>query len=147
MKVALGSDHAGFQVKQALLEMLANLGHEPVDKGAHNEDSCDYPDYARIVAESVSRGECDRGILICGTGIGMSMTANKVSGIRAAKVCSEYESKMSRLHNNANVLCLGARTMDLKTQIRPIVRTWLSTEFEGGRHERRIAKMMAVEAG
>jgi len=145
MKVAIGSDHAGYEVKKQLLSLIAKLNHEPVDKGTDSEDSCDYPDYAKAVAQAVSAGECDCGVLICGTGIGMSMAANKVRGIRAAKVCSEYESKMSRLHNNANVLCAGARSMDYEGQIRPIVEVWLTTEFEGGRHERRVNKIMALE--
>ncbi len=145
MKIAIGSDHAGFEVKQQLKNLITGLGHECLDKGTLSQDSCDYPDYARAVAQSVSTGECDCGILVCGTGIGMSMAANKVRGIRAAKVCSEFESKMSRQHNNANVLCLGARSLDYETQIKPIAQTWLTTEFEGGRHERRVGKIMALE--
>ena len=145
MKVATGSDHAGYEVKERIREMLTGLGHENLDKGTDSQESCDYPDYARAVAQSVSAGESDRGILVCGTGIGMSMVANKVRGVRAAKVCSEVESRMSRLHNNANVLCLGARSLDFESQIRPIVEAWLAAEFEGGRHERRVSKMMAIE--
>jgi ribose 5-phosphate isomerase B len=145
LKVAIGSDHAGYEVKEKLKSLIEQLGHEPVDKGTDSENSCDYPDYAGAVAQAVSSGECDCGVLVCGTGIGMSMAANKVRGIRAAKVCSEYESKMSRLHNNANVLCIGARSMDYETQIRPIVEAWFATEFEGGRHERRVNKIMALE--
>lgn len=145
MKIALGSDHAGFEVKMRLAELIGGLGHESVDKGTHSGDSCDYPDYAKAVAESVASGECDSGILVCGTGIGMSMAANKVRGIRAAKVCSEYESEMARQHNNANVLCIGARSMDYDEQIKPIVQVWFATEFEGGRHGRRVDKIMALE--
>jgi ribose 5-phosphate isomerase B len=145
VKIALGSDHAGYEVKERIRELAGGLGHECLDKGTHSEDSCDYPDYAKAVAESVSGGESEAGILVCGTGIGMSMAANKVRGIRAAKVCSEYESKMSRLHNNANVLCIGARSMDYEKDIRPIVEAWLTTQFEGGRHERRVGKIMALE--
>jgi ribose 5-phosphate isomerase B len=143
--VATGSDHAGYEVKERLKEVIAGLGHESVDKGTDSQDSCDYPDFARAVAQAVSSGECDCGVLVCGTGIGMSMVANKVRGIRAAKVCSEHESRMSRLHNNANVLCLGARTLDYEKQVKPIVEVWLSTEFEGGRHERRVGRIMALE--
>ena len=145
MKIALGSDHAGPDVKQKIIELVTDLGHETVDKGTNSTDSCDYPDYARAVAQSVSAGECDCGILVCGTGIGMSMAANKVRGIRAAKVCSVYESEMSRKHNNANVLCLGARSMDYETLIKPVVQVWLTTDFEGGRHDRRVNKIMALE--
>ena len=147
MKVAIGSDHAGYEVKEQIKSQVERMNHEPVDKGTDSEDSCDYPDYAKAVALAVSTGECDCGVLVCGTGIGMSMAANKVRGIRAAKVCSEYESKMSRLHNNANVLCIGARSMDYETQIKPIVEAWFTTEFEGGRHERRVNKIMAIEDG
>jgi len=145
MKIAIGSDHAGYEVKQKVLGLVAEAGHEAFDKGTDSEESCDYPDYAKAVAEAVSAGECELGILICGTGLGMSMAANKVKGIRAAKVCSMYESEMSRKHNNANVLCLGARSMDYDNLIEPIVKVWLATDFEGGRHERRVAKIMAIE--
>jgi ribose 5-phosphate isomerase B len=145
VKVAIGSDHAGFEVKEKLKSLITDLGHEPTDMGTDSEESCDYPDYAKAVAESVARGESGCGILVCGTGIGMSMAANKVHGIRAAKVCSEYESQMSRQHNDANVLCVGARSLDYDSGIVPIVRAWFATEFEGGRHQRRVDKIMAVE--
>lgn len=145
MKVSLGSDHAGYAVKERIKELVAALGHECLDKGTDSQDSCDYPDYALAVAKSVSAGEAERGILVCGTGIGMSMAANKVAGIRAAKVCSEYESRMSREHNDANVLCLGARTMDFEAAIKPMVQVFLTTQFLGGRHERRVSKIMAAE--
>ncbi len=145
MKVAIGSDHAGFEMKEKLKGLIADLGHEPADMGTDSEESCDYPDYAKAVAESVARGGSGCGVLVCGTGIGMSMAANKVRGIRAAKVCSEYESQMSRQHNDANVLCLGARSLDYETQIKPIVEAWFATGFEGGRHQRRVDKIMAVE--
>ena len=145
MKVAIGSDHAGFEAKEKLKKLVDGLGHELADMGTDSEESCDYPDYAKAVAQSVANGESDCGILVCGTGIGMSMAANKVRGIRAAKVCSEYESQMSRRHNDANVLCVGARSLDYETQIKPIVQAWFATEFEGGRHQRRVDKIMAVE--
>jgi ribose 5-phosphate isomerase B len=145
VKVAIGSDHAGFEVKEKLRSLISSLGHEPADMGTDSQDSCDYPDYAKAVAESVARGESGCGMLVCGTGIGMSMAANKVRGIRAAKVCSEYESQMSRRHNNANILCLGARSLDYDAQIRPIVEAWFATDFEGGRHARRVDKILALE--
>lgn len=145
MIIAFGSDHAGFEIKQKLIELATAMNHEPLDKGTHSQESCDYPEYARAVAESVSAGESEKGILVCGTGIGMSMAANKVKGIRAAKVCSVYESEMSRKHNDANVLCLGARSLDFENEIKPIVEKWLATEFEAGRHERRVFKIMALE--
>ena len=145
MKIALGNDHAGFELKKRLMGLLAGLGHECVDKGAHSVQACDYPDYARAAAEAVAGGECGLGILVCGTGIGMCMAANKVPGIRAAKACSEQEARMSRLHNDANVLCLGARTMDYETGVKPVVEAWLSTGFEGGRHERRVRKIAELE--
>jgi len=146
VKVAIGSDHAGLEVKEKLKGLIASLGHELADMGTESEESCDYPDYAKAVAESVARGESGCGVLVCGTGIGMSMAANKVRGIRAAKVCSEYESQMSRRHNDANILCLGARSLDYQTQIKPIAQAWFATEFEGGRHQRRVDKIMALES-
>ena len=145
MKIAIGSDHAGYEVKQKLLGVIAAEGHEAADKGTDSEESCDYPDYAKAVSEAVVSGECEMGILVCGTGLGMSMAANKVKGIRAAKACSVYEAEMSRMHNDANVLCIGARSTDYHELIVPMVRAWLSTEFEGGRHERRVNKIMELE--
>ncbi len=145
MKIALGSDHAGYEVKEKLKTILSSLGHEWIDKGTGSAESCDYPDFAAAVAKSVAGGEAESGILICGAGIGMSMAANKVPGIRAAKVCSEEEARLSRQHNNANVLCLGARTQDYETRIVPIVKTWLTASFEGGRHAQRVDKITNIE--
>ena len=145
MKIALGSDHAGYEVKEKLLQLVGSLGHECTDKGTSSTESCDYPDYALAVAKSVASGEADLGILICGTGIGMSITANRLKGIRAAKCCSELEARLARRHNDANVLCLGARTQDYDSQIVPIVKAWLESEFEGGRHARRLEKLMNIQ--
>jgi len=140
LKIAIGSDHAGFQVKDSIREMLEAEGHTVFDKGTNSEDSTDYPDYGHAVAKSVSSGESDRGILVCGTGIGMCMTANKTPGIRAALVHDEFTTEMSRRHNDANVLCMGTRVLDRETALR-LVKFWLNTEFEGGRHLRRVDKI------
>ena len=144
MKIALGSDHAGVKVKQHLKEQLVRSGFEVSDFGTQGEASVDYPDYARLVAQAVSEGRAERGVLVCGTGIGMCITANKVHGVRAAKVNDPYEARMSRAHNDANVLCLGARVVDT-TVMDEIVREFLGTPFEGGRHARRVQKMMDGE--
>ena len=137
MKIALGSDHAGYEVKQAIAAALGEDGHEIVDCGCFGSDSVDYPDYAHEVARKVAAGEVRRGILVCGTGIGMSMAANHVPGIRAA-LCNEmFSAKMSREHNDANVLCLGARVIGPGLAAE-IVRIWMTTPFAGGRHQRRI---------
>ena len=144
MKVALASDHRGFQVKERLLKLVDELGHGAKDFGPDNQDSVDYPDFAAPVALAVSNGEFDRGILICGTGIGMCMTANKFPGIRAASCNNEISAQMSRLHNDANILCLSADLLgDQATK--EMVEVWLSTGFEGGRHERRVDKIAEVE--
>ena len=144
MKVAVGSDHAGFEIKGRVIEWLERQGHEVEDFGTHSAASCDYPEYADKVAHAVARGDAERGVLICGSGIGMSMAANKVHGIRAA-VCHGVEAaELSRRHNDANVLCLGAR-LNTPGEIEAIVRHWFEAEFEGGRHLRRIERMMAIE--
>lgn len=142
MRIAIGSDHAGFALKEMLKKELAAGGHPVVDVGTSSEASCDYPDFAAAVARSVARKECERGILVCGTGIGMSMAANRTAGVRAAVCHGEYAAEMSRRHNDANVLCLGSRilTADLA---RRIVNLWLATPFEGGRHEGRVRKIDA----
>ena len=137
MKVAIGCDHGGIDLKNIVVSVLAELGHEADDQGCNSTDSVDYPDFAKSVSALVKEGKCGCGILICGTGIGMSMAANRVPGIRAA-LCNEmFSAKMSREHNDANVLCLGARVIGrgLATEI---VRTWMSSTFSGGRHQRRI---------
>ena len=144
MKVALGSDHAGFPAKSQILDLL-NKRHIPaVDYGVHSEESVDYPDIAVQVATSVSSGETDRGILVCGTGIGMSITANKVKGVRAALCCNEDMARLSREHNNANVLTLGG-PLHSHAELCEMVKVRLEPRFAGGRHWRRINKMMAVE--
>jgi ribose 5-phosphate isomerase B len=140
VKIAIGSDHAAFQTKKELKKALADDGHEIRDLGTNSGESTDYPDYAHAVAGSVADGENDRGILICGTGIGMCMSANKTPGIRAALVHDEFTTEMSRKHNNSNVLCMGARVLGEDTIIN-LAKLWLKTEFEGGRHARRVSKI------
>ena len=144
MKIALGADHAGYQLKDQIKQHLEQQGISVLDKGTSSAESVDYPDYARTVAHDVSEQRADLGILVCGSGIGMAITANKVDGIRAANVSTEYEAEMSREHNNANVLALGARILDPDQAFR-IVDKWLATPFAGGRHERRVEKIMAIE--
>ncbi|HEY6939361.1 MAG TPA: ribose 5-phosphate isomerase B [Terriglobales bacterium] len=144
MKIALGSDHAGFELKESVKRLLTTQGIQVDDRGTHSSESVDYPDFARAVGEAVVRGQADFGVLVCGTGIGMSMSANKIPGIRAAKADTEYEAEMARAHNDANVLCLGARVTDAATAER-LVRKFLETRFEGGRHQRRVDKIMAIE--
>ena len=140
MKVALGSDHAGFEAKEGLKRTLAELDHETVDLGCQGPESVDYPDFGRAVAEAVARGDAQWGVLVCGTGIGMSMTANKVAGVRAALCCNEYAAEMARRHNDANVLCMGARLMAVAAMAR-CLSVFLETPFEGGKHARRVGKI------
>ena len=144
MKVALGADHAGFELKESVKRLLATQCIQVDDRGTHSLESVDYPDFARAVGEAVVRGQAGFGVLVCGTGIGMSVSANKIPGIRAAKADTEYEAEMARAHNNANVLCLGARVTDAATAEK-LVRKFLETRFEGGRHQRRVDKIMAIE--
>ncbi|MGH9510122.1 MAG: ribose 5-phosphate isomerase B [Terriglobales bacterium] len=144
MKVSIGADHAGFELKEKIRKLLGDQGIEVVDEGTHSVDSVDYPDYARKVAEAVARSEAQRGILVCGSGIGMAMAANKVHGVRAAHVTSEHEARLSREHNDANVLTLGARFLDDATAQR-IVQAFLCARFDGGRHQRRVEKITAIE--
>ncbi|QZA32964.1 ribose 5-phosphate isomerase B [Hydrogenibacillus sp. N12] len=145
MRIALGADHGGFRLKEILKAYVQSLGHEVIDVGTTSEDAVDYPDYAFPVAEMVARGEVDRGILLCGTGIGMAIAANKVPGVRAALVHDLFSARATRAHNDANVLTMGGRLLgsDLAKEI---VRVWLETPFEGGRHARRIEKIAAREA-
>ena len=144
MKIALGADHAGYELKDQIKQHLQQNGIDVLDEGTSSSESVDYPDYARAVAHDVSERRADRGILVCGSGIGMAITANKVDGIRAANVSTEYEAQMSREHNNANVLALGARIVNADVAFR-IVDKWLATQFAGGRHEHRVEKIMAIE--
>ncbi len=144
MKVALGADHAGLELKDRICATLVQAGHEVDDLGTYRPDSCDYPDFAAKVAREVAAGRAERGILVCATGEGMSMAANKIEGIRAA-VCNElYTARFARLHNDANVLTLGARVVGVERALE-IVEVFLSTDFEGGRHQRRVDKIMALE--
>jgi ribose 5-phosphate isomerase B len=144
MRIALGADHAGYQLKDQIKLHLQQQGIDVRDEGTSSAESVDYPDYARAVAHDVSERRADLGVLVCGSGIGMAITANKVDGIRAANISSEYEAQMSREHNNANVLALGARIVNADEAFR-IVDKWLATPFAGGRHERRVEKIMAIE--
>lgn len=137
MKIAIGCDHGGIDLKETVSKVIEEMGHQVDDQGCHNSDSVDYPDFAKAVCAKVQAGQCQRGILLCGTGIGMSMVANKFTGIRAA-LCQEiFSARMSREHNDANVLCMGARIVGTGLA-REVVRAWLSTDFAGGRHQRRI---------
>ena len=144
MKIALGNDHRGVSVKHRLLGLLKELGHEVNDLGACSPASVDYPDYAIPVAEAVSTGKADRGILICGTGHGMCIAANKVTGVRAVNCRDVVDAELSRRHNDANVMCLSADLIG-EEQVEEMVRTWLTTDFEGGRHARRTEKITAYE--
>ena len=137
MKIAIGSDHAGFKYKEEIKNYLISKGYEVIDKGTYSEESTDYPIYARAVAEEVSQKNVDKGIVICGTGIGVSITANKVPGVRAALCTNEFMARLARQHNDANVIAVGARVIGLEHAI-AIIETFLKTQFEGGRHERRV---------
>ncbi|QQK77991.1 ribose 5-phosphate isomerase B [Salicibibacter cibarius] len=144
MKVIIGSDHAGWALKKEIFPILEQLGFEYKDVGTNSSESVDYPDFAKPVSEQVAAGDYDLGILICGTGIGMSMTANKVPGVRCALVNDVFSAEMSRLHNNANVLAMGERVIG-PGLAKAIVEKWISTEFEGGRHANRVEKVMETE--
>ena len=144
MKIAIGADHAGFALKEQLRQALAEEGHELMDFGTESEQSCDYPDFALPVAREVARGHSDRGILVCSTGIGMAMAANKVAGVRAAPAQSADEVRLTREHNDANVLTLGAKYLD-EAHAMDLIHIFLGTEFTGGRHARRVAKIAQIE--
>lgn len=146
MRIAIGSDHRGYQLKQQLADLIRSKGHEVEDVGADGEESVDYPDFAEQVARKISAGEIDRGILICGTGIGMAITANKFKGVRAGTCTDEVTAEISRRHNNLNVLCLSADMVSPRTAER-MVKIWIETEFEGGRHQRRLDKIAEIEKG
>lgn len=143
-KIAIASDHAGRELKDDLIDYLKELGAQVVDMGVNSNASVDYPDYGSPLADRVSTGEIDKGVLICGTGIGMSILANKFKGVRAALVSDVYSARMSREHNDANVLVIGGRIVG-KGLAREILKTWLETKFEGGRHQRRLDKIAEVE--
>ena len=144
MKVVIASDHGGFELKQFVLSHLENKGLEVTDLGPETTDSCDYPDYAEKVCVAIQNGDADWGVLVCGTGIGMSITANKFTGIRAAVLSDCFSAAATREHNNANVMCLGQRLIGMGMAQR-ILDTWCSSTFEGGRHQRRLNKLHAIE--
>jgi ribose 5-phosphate isomerase B len=144
MKIAIGSDHAGFDLKEKVKTYLVGTGVEVEDMGTVSKDSVDYPDYAEKVATVVRDGKADRGILMCGTGVGVCISANKIHGIRAALAWDPEIARLSRLHNDANILCMSGRYTDPALAIE-IVKIWLGTPFEGGRHQRRVDKIMALE--
>lgn len=144
MKIGIGNDHSALELKAEIIELLQKKGHEVIDYGTNSKESCDYPVYGKAVAKAVAAKEVEEGILICGTGLGISLAANKVRGIRAA-VCSEpYTAKMARAHNNCNILAFGARVVGVE-MAKMIVETWLDTKFEGGRHQRRVNMIMENE--
>ena len=144
MKAAVGSDHAGYTAKLKAIEVLKDLGCEVEDVGTHSEASCDYPDFALAVAERVAHGDAEIGVLCCGTGIGMSMAANKVHGVRAGVCHNDFTCEMTRRHNDANVLCLGSRVVDDR-MVENLVRLFVHTPFEGGRHQRRVRKIDDID--
>lgn len=144
MKLAIGCDHGGYNLKTAILEHLDKKGIEYKDFGCYSIESCDYPDFAEKVAEAIVNGECERGIIVCGTGIGISIAANKVPGIRAAHCTDTFSAKASRQHNDANILALGERITGVGLAL-DIVDAYLEAEFEGGRHQRRIDKITEIE--
>src|SRR5215213_9297192 len=144
MKVAIASDHRGFHLKEKVITLLKSKGHEVIDDGPPSDTAVDYPDFAALVAKKVSSGAVERGILICGTGIGMAIAANKFPGVRAAPCNDEVTAEISRRHNNLNVLCLSADMLSPRT-VERMVEVWVTTPFEGGRHERRVEKIHQLE--
>lgn len=140
MKIAIGSDHAGFEMKAKVQEWLKAHGYEAVDMGTYSSESVDYPDFARKVAQAVAAGECEQGILLCGSGVGVSITANKVKGIRAALAFNPEIASLARQHNDANVICLPARFLNDEV-MSDCLDNWFKASFEGGRHERRVKKI------
>lgn len=144
MRIALGNDHRGVALKRSVADSLRAQGHLVEDMGSQSEESCDYPDFAAAVAEKVARGQADRGVLICASGVGMSIAANKLPGVRAATITDERTAEMSRRHNDLNVLCLAADAVDAGQAAR-LVELFVSTPFEGGRHARRLEKIAALE--
>lgn len=144
MRLAVASDHRGVELRRAVIAKLQALGHETCDEGAEGSDSVDYPDFASVVASKVSEGKVDRGVLICGTGIGMAIAANKYPGVRAAPCNDEVTAEISRRHNDLNVLCLSADLLSSRVAER-MIEVWATTEFEGGRHARRLDKVKSIE--
>lgn len=145
MKVAVAADHAGYQMKNELAGLLRDLGHEVKDLGVSSPDPVDYPDLALAVAQTVSDGRADRGLLVCGTGIGTCIVANKVRGVRAALCHDTFSARATREHNDSNVLCLGARVI-AQSLAAEVLSIWMGTDFAGGRHERRVGRIRAIEA-
>ncbi|WP_421774454.1 ribose 5-phosphate isomerase B [Gracilimonas sp.] len=143
MIIPIASDHAGFPAKETVKKILEEMGHTPVDYGTHSEDSVDYPDFAVKVSEVINNGEHEQGILVCGSGQGVCMTANKYPKIRAGLVYSAKAAEMTRLHNNANIMCLPGRELS-ESEIKEILESWFATDFEGGRHERRVNKIESL---
>ena len=146
MKVAIGNDHAGYDMKLVIKKMLEDEGYEMIDKGTDSTDSCDFPIFAKRVADAVASGEADKGILICGTGIGVSITANKVKGIRCALCNDVLSAQLTTLHNNSNILAFGARIIGEETA-KAIVHTWFGATFLGGKYQRRLDMLTAIENG
>ena len=144
MKIAIGSDHGGFELKKEIHSILIGLGHDVRDLGCYSPDSVDYPIQGREVAKSVASGQCERGILVCGTGIGMSIVANRIPGVRATLCHDLFTARMSREHNDSNILCMGGRVID-PGLAEEMVKVWLMTPFKGGRHSRRIAMIDSLE--
>ncbi len=144
MKIAIGADHAGFELKEKIKQHLISQGYQVDDNGTDSDQSVDYPDFARKVGEEIVNKGADLGVLICGTGIGMALSANKMHGIRAANVTTEFEAQMLREHNDGNIVTLGARVVDEQTAYK-LVDTFLTTEFAGGRHQKRVDKIMEIE--
>jgi ribose 5-phosphate isomerase B len=142
MKIGIASDHGGFALKEAIKQLITGVEFD--DVGTHSKESCDYPDYVEKLCRKIQGGEYEYGIILCGTGIGAAITANKMKGIRAALCCNEYMAEMAKRHNNANVLALGARVIGVDLAV-SIAERWLSTSFEGGRHQRRLDKISRLE--
>lgn len=143
MKIAIASDHAAPEQKSKIISWLGSLGHQVINKGTNSNDSVDYPDFAKAAAESVKSGESELGIIICGSGIGVSITANKIKGIRAALVYNEETASLARQHNNANIMCYGARFFELD-EAKNMINAFISEDFEGGRHQRRVDKIHSL---
>ena len=145
MRIAIGSDHRGVELKRTIINLIQETGHEHQDFGSYTTESVDFPDFALKVAEGVAGGDFERGILICDTGIGMCIAANKVKGVRAALCYTAFNARLARQHNNANILCLGAGEEQLQDPVSEILDAFLNTDFEGGRHQRRLDKIKAME--
>ena len=144
MKIAIGSDHAGYEAKMQIIPYLEELGYEVKDFGTNSLDSCDYPEFGYKVAKAVQSGECDKGVVICSTGIGISISANKVKGIRCSLCTNEFTAEMTRRHNDSNVLAMGAKVVSLD-EMKKIVKIYFSTDFDGGRHATRVEKITKIE--